>query len=302
MFAPLLATLAFFQTDAAPTPTGYTQMLTRKDGTVEMQTAAQRLVADGKPVIWLVGAIHIGSKPYYDSLQRMLNYQDAVFYEGVRASAAAPTMANKPAPAANAPTPTYKLLSDALGLDFQMMDIDYRSPKWTNVDLTMEDLDRLNKAASGGKPNQFDTVKSFLDPKSPMAQQLGSVLGMATPGMKEAIKLFMIKTAGADNTPGLDPATQQVILVERNKVVVDALSKSFADPNHPRSIGVFYGAAHLASLQKTLVEQYGYRLDEKRWFSAADADPKKLDSMGKTMLGAFDNALKATAPPTKPAP
>ena len=308
---PFFAALALFQAApapapvkaAAPMPSGYTRMLTRADGTLEMQTAAQRLVADGKPVVWLVGAIHIGSKPYYGSLQRLLDYQDAVYYEGVRATAAAPAMGTNPVPGAatsgpKAPIPTYKIISDAIGLDFQMNDIDYRKANWTNVDLTMEDLDRLNKAQSNGKPSQFDQIKSILDPNSPIAKQLSTVMGMATPGMKEAIKLLMVKSAGADNTPGLDPATERIILLERNKTVIDALAKTMADPAAPRSIGVFYGAKHLADLQKTLVERYGYRLDEKRWFAAADADPKKLDAMGQTMLSGFDQAMKTAA--TKP--
>ena len=64
MFAPLLASLALFQAAASPEGAGgYTQTVTRKDGTIEMRTAAQRLVADGQPIVWLVGAIHIGSRP-----------------------------------------------------------------------------------------------------------------------------------------------------------------------------------------------------------------------------------------------
>lgn len=296
MFSPLLASLALFQA-STPAPEGaggYTQTLTRKDGTIEMRTAAQRLVADGKPIVWLVGAIHIGSRPYYDNLQRLLGYQDAVYYEGVRASASSPTMANRPVPAANAPTPTYKLLSDALGLDFQMLDIDYRKENWTNVDMTMEELDKLNKEASGGKPSQFDQVKGMLDPNSPTSKMLGTVLKMATPGMKEAIKITMIQAAGAEETPGLDPATERIILTARNKVVVDALAAGFAQPSPPRAIGVFYGAKHMADLQKTLVEKYGYRLDEKRWFAAADADPKKVDATGRMMLDSLKKGMKRT--------
>ena len=294
---PFLASLVLVQASAAspaaPTGAGYSRFVTRADGTMEMQTAAQRLVANGKPVVWLVGAIHIGRRGYYGELQRLLGYQDAVFYEGVRANAKAPGLGELPPPKPGAPTPTYKVLSDALGLDFQLADIDYRGKAWRNVDLTMEDLDRLNAKESGGKPSQFDQVKGMLNPGSPMARALGSAMAMATPGMKEAIKLLMIRTAGAESTPGLDPATERIILAARNQAVVDALGATFAAPAPPRAIGVFYGAKHLADLQRTLVERYGYRLDEKRWFAAADADPKKIDATGQTLLDAFEKAMAA---------
>ena len=137
----------------------------------------------------------------------------------------------------------------------------------------------------------------MLDPNGAAAKSLSGVMGMASPGMKEAIKIFMIKAAGSEGGPGLDPATERIIVQERNKTVIKALDAATTAEAPPRSIAVFYGAKHMADLQKTLVEKYGYTLDEKRWFPAAKADPKKLDAMGQTMLDSFD---KAFAP--KPSP
>ncbi len=252
--------------------------------------------------MWLVGAIHIGEKPYYASLQKLLDAQGEVFYEGVKAAPNAPGLAQRPAPKAGDPKPTYQILSDALGLDFQLSDIDYRRTNWTNVDLTWAELDALNKAQANGKPSQFDQVKGILDPAGGAAKMLSSMLGIATPGMKEAIKIVMIRAAGADTTPGLDPATTKIIVQARNKAVVDALAAASAAPKPPRSIAVFYGAMHMPDLQSALVAKYGYRLDEKRWFPAATADPKKLDATGRTMLDAFDKQLAPKATPPVKAP
>lgn len=302
---PLLASFVLAQTPPATAPTppvaSYARFVTQPDGTLEMSTAAARLVAPGKPDVWLVGAIHIGAKAYYNSLQKLLDAQGEVFYEGVKAGADAPNFAQRPAPKAGDPTPTYKILSDALGLDFQLTDIDYRRPNWTNVDLTWAELDALNKAQANGKPTQFDQVKGMLDPAGGAAKMLSSMLGIATPGMKEAIKIVMIRAAGSDTTPGLDPATEKIVVLARNKAVIDALAAATAAPKPPRSIAVFYGAKHMPDLQTALVAKYGYRLDEKRWFPAASADPKKLDATGKTMLDAFDKQL-APKPPTPSSP
>lgn len=298
MITPFLASLFIAQGAAAPTPAdSFSRMITRKDGTLEMQTAAQRLVADGKPIVWLVGAIHIGSKPYYGSLRRLLDYQDEVLYEGVKGGPPPSAPATPPAsaipPTATAPAkPVYKILSDAIGLEFQQTQITYDHPGWTNVDLSWSDLEKLNQAASSGKPSQFDQVKGLLDPTSPTAKMLASVMGMASPGMKEAIKIMMVKSAGGESAVGLDPATERIILKARNESVVTALDATFARTDAPRALAVLYGAKHMPDLQATLVAKYGYRLDEKRWFAAADADPKKVDAMGQALLDGMEKAMK----------
>lgn len=300
---PVLALFAFgaayAQTPApavavkvAPTTT-YTQMITKPDGTVEMQTAAQKYSAPGKPDVWLVGAIHIGSKPYYASIQSLLDAQDEVFYEGVKASKK-PTPETKPEPKADpkapAAKPVYQVFSDALGLEFQLNQIHYDRSNWRNVDLTMEDLDKLNKAQNGNKPSQFDQVKGILDPNSPSAKMLTAFLGTATPGTKEAIKLLIVRGASGDIPISIDPNTEKIIVKERNQTVVKALDETFVAPNPPHSIAVFYGAKHLADLSETLTTKYGYHVDETRWFAAANADPKKVDATGQMFL---DSVTKA---------
>lgn len=271
----------------APTTT-YTQMVTKPDGTLEMQTAAQKFSAPGKPDIWLVGAIHIGSKPYYASLQTLLDAQDQVFFEGVKSGKkpeeALKPVTPKPDPKTPPAKPVYQVFSDALGLQFQLNEIHYDRTNWRNVDLTMEDLDKLNKAQNGGKPTQFDQVKGILDPNSPTAQMLTGFLSTATPGTKEAIKLLMVRAAGGDIPISLDPATEDLIVKKRNQTVVKALDDAFVAPNPPHSIAVFYGAKHLGDLGQTLTSKYGYHVDETRWFSAADADPKKVDATGQMFL------------------
>ncbi len=299
---PILASLVLAQ---AVAPVTYTRFVTKPDGTYEMSTAAQRFVAAGKPDVWLVGAIHIGARSYYTSLQELLDAQGAVFYEGVRPSAKAPTIAQKPAaPLPDAPKPTYRVISDAIGLDFQLADIDYKHPNWYNVDLTMDDLERLNKASANGKPSGFDQVKGILNPSSPMAKQLSTLMGMATPGVKEAFKILMIKAAGSEGALGFDAATEAIVLKARNKAVVDALNDASFSTRAPKSIAVFYGAKHMPELQSELVAKHGYVLGEKRWFPAAAADPKKLDAQGKAMLDAFDKMLASKSGPfaAKPGP
>ncbi|RYG44477.1 hypothetical protein EON79_14810, partial [bacterium] len=183
---PVFAAALLFTQAAVEAKPIYVQSLTKPDGSVEIMTSAQRLVKEGKPDVWLIGAMHIGSKEYYTGLQTLLDAQGQVLYEGVKKSPGATT---KPVPVQEgAPTPIYKVLSDALGLQFQLNAVKYDRPNWTNADLSFEELDKINKEVGGGKPTEYDQIKGMLDPKSPQTKMLATMLAGATPGMKEAFK------------------------------------------------------------------------------------------------------------------
>ena len=56
--------------------TGFVRTIDRTDGIAVSQTASRRLVAPGKPDVWLVGVAHIGYKDYYTQIQALLDAQD----------------------------------------------------------------------------------------------------------------------------------------------------------------------------------------------------------------------------------
>ncbi len=121
MLATLVSSLLLSQVAAPPI---YTKSITKPSGVVEMQTAAQKFTAEGKPDVWLVGVVHIGEKKYYADLQTLLSQLEVVLFEGVKPSAKAP--ANPPD--AKNQTPIYKALSDALALEFQSTQITPTGP------------------------------------------------------------------------------------------------------------------------------------------------------------------------------
>jgi hypothetical protein len=289
----LLAAVA--QTSPASPP--YSQSHVNGDGTIEMQTRAQRLVAPGKPDVWLIGAVHVGTSKYYSMLQTLLDSQEMVLYEGVK-PAGAEDVPMKPDP--KAPRPVYKVLSDAIGLDFQLSDIDYNHPNWSDVDLTWDQMMALNKKASNGKPNQVDTIANLLNPQSQGSKTLASMLGAATPGTKEALKIIMVKVVASGMGPGLDPNTTNIIVGARNQVVLKKLASVVNGANQPKSVGIFYGAMHLPGIEKALAASYGYKEADQKWFTSATADPKKLDATGKALLALFNSKPTSPTMPKSP--
>lgn len=288
-------TLALLMILAPPAPNaGYVRIEEPRKGVVTLSTAARRFVRPGAPDVWLVGAIHVGRKAYYDELQSILDGQSVVLYEGVR-SDAKPVAAPKPAAKGAAPS-VYKVLSDAIGLEFQMERLRYDRTGWENADLTWEEMAALEKAS--GKPTQLGAVKGLLTPGSAGSEALGDMLRTATPGTREAFKLLIIRNAGGEALKTvLGGGTEKIILDARNLAALSALRRKLGESKPPRSVAIFYGAAHLPGLARTLEGELGYVGEPPHWLLAAEADEAKLDANGRTLLDAFQQAMP---PPKKP--
>ena len=110
---------AFARGPVAAPATGYTRLI--KAGSTEtLQTRAVRFVpavGDG-PVVWLIGVAHIGQSDYYKSIQKLLDAQTLVLFEGVKQGEARKKQGDM--------SSTYRMLSDALGLAFQLNAVDYK--------------------------------------------------------------------------------------------------------------------------------------------------------------------------------
>ena len=286
----LVASTLIFQTITAQS--GYVRAIERTDGVEVSQTLVKHLVAPGKPDLCLVGVAHIGTKEYYAEIQSILDAQSTVLYEGVR-SKAHPFASKKPDP--KAPRSIYQILSDAVGLDFQLADIQYNRPGWINSDLSMEQLEAINKKTAHGKPTEFDNVEKMLDPNSPQTKMLGDFFKSATPGVKEALKIFLVEKLAKIDTflaASMDATTLNVILGERNKSIETVFDKVLSSANPPKSIAIFYGAAHLTAVQKDLTEKYGYKPYRQEWITIVKADRRKLDASGSQFLDTLGSLTK----------
>ncbi len=293
MMRSFLALFAVAQLSTTSQPV-YTQSTTTPDGLIEMRTSAQQLTCPGKPDIWLVGAVHVGSKDYYGSLQKLLDQQEVVLYEGVK-KAKAPEKMEKADPKPQGKS-IYNALSDAIGLEFQLNAIKYDRPNWKNCDLTWEELDKISKETGADTESSlgYGQIKQLMDPNSSQAKMFTNMLETATPGTKEAIKVMIVRNV-ASGDMNLDPKTEKVVIKARNQVVIDSLAKTMTGPKPPKSIAVFYGAKHLADMEMTLEKSYGYKPGKQEWFKAADADPTKVDATGQMLLDMVEKQKKTKA-------
>jgi len=251
--------------------------------------------------VHLIGAIHIGEKEYYDSLNRDFRNYDAVLYEMVKPKDAPPPEPGDAAKSDSAISQFQRFLKDALDLDFQLDDIDYTAPNFVHADLDKETFEKMQEE----RGETFEMIfmrmvmKAFTDPP-PVNNNANAanddsgddLISMLThPDMERQIKVVVARQLGQIDLSamGLDGPNGSVLVTERNKAALQVLSDTLASGK--RKIAIFYGAAHMTDMSKRL-EAMGFSPTSTRWNLAWDLTirPDEPSAMEKLMRGLLDSA------------
>ena len=268
--------------DATPRPA---MRITRPDSnTVALQIVLREFVpAKGRgPILWLSGASHVGESNYYAALQRHLEGQALVLFEGVGAKD------KKLRFDPETEVSIQHTMATALGLVFQLSAIDYDRPHFRNSDLGIAQLQQLmaggtaGEAGRGGGGREFQELLQVMDGSSVLGTLLhvGLKFISSSPKLQAVVKIILIETLGQlggdmSAVKGMPPEFQrllEVIILERNKAVLEDLRKELRAPRPVRSISVFYGAGHLADLEKRFRAELGYRPRNDVWLTAISVD------------------------------
>ena len=258
----------------------------------ELQVAVRQFIPRdrSKPVVWLAGVSHVGETNYYQSLQKMLNAQDLVLFEGVtdRASRAAGRKSfDRTEEDLGSMQDT---MAQSLGLAFQLNSIDYERPNFQNSDLTIEQLGQLiAKEGPPGKPSktaqEFEKLMEMMQGDSFVAALVGAGMKLigSSPKLQAMMKLMMIEVLGRfegdmSQFQGLPPEWQrlvEILIRARNDAVIKDLQVELGKRSPPKTIAVFYGAAHMEDLERRLTRELNYRPSREEWFSAFSVDLQK---------------------------
>jgi hypothetical protein len=283
----------------AAVPRSYMRVARPNSDTVALQIALRRFTPrTGRgPVIWLAGASHVGDSNYYARLQKMLDAQPLVLFEGVGARSKTKFDPQEEASIQHT-------LATSLGLLFQLSAFDYDRPHYRNSDLTIAQLQQLllrnagreNGEASNQASQEFQQLLQVMDGSSLLGTlvHVGLKFIGSSPKLQSMVKVVLIETLGQiegdmSQIKGVPPEIQQllaVIILERNKVVIQDLRNELANSRPPPSIAVFYGAGHMADLEKRLRNDLKYRPRDEIWLTAvsvntraAGLSPAELEAM-----------------------
>jgi len=177
-------------------------------------------------------------------------------------------------------------LAKALGLEFQLVAIDYNRAKWRNSDMTVDELQKKleESGASGG------ALFSMLDGSSMMSKMVGLLLNMiaGSPEMSFYVKVMVVETlAHAEEMMEMQGAKgmgamMKVLIDERNIVVFKDLAKLLVEEPQVKSVALFFGAGHLPDMEERL-EAMGYSETGVEWKNAVDVDSEAVKG-GKGLI------------------
>jgi hypothetical protein len=268
-------------------PQAYLRKAEGADGGVALDTGLRAFVPErGRgPVVWLVGVAHLGTTNYYAELQRFLDAQSLVLFEGVGATNRQFQLRQDS---------SYSLqesLAKALGLEFQLDAIDYSRAHFRNSDLSLSQIEQLfaSKASEGTATGQ-SVGRSEFDQLVQLMQGSGFFGGLArfgvafiaaSPKLQATAKLAMIEVTSQVEgdllqMAGLPPGWQRllrVLIEERNKLVVRDLQAALRERPRARSVAVLYGAGHMTDLELRLRTTLHYRPNGARWLTAFAVNP-----------------------------
>lgn len=250
------------------------------DKPIALQTAVARYVGTapgsrGPVFVDLVGAIHVGDLAYYQGLDQRFRQYDALLYELVAPEGTVVPRGGK-VDNTNALGALQTGMQGMLALEHQLEQVDYTRPNFVHADMspetlfaTMEKRDEgflqmyfrmvgqsiaeQTKASRRGESAEFDMMKALFAKDRPrqlkiaMASQLTQLEGLLT-------------SFGGEKG--------STLIHERNRTAMDVLAREITAGK--QTLGVFYGAGHLADMDKRLRERFGLRQTEKEWVTAWD--------------------------------
>lgn len=180
-------------------------------------------------------------------------------------------------------------LAKAMGLEFQLTAMNHNKANWRNSDLSVDQVQaRLEKSGANA-----DALFGMLEGSSMMGRLGGALLGFigSTPDGQAMLRVMIVEVLGRadammESMPGGMGKMMGVIIEDRNRVVLDDLRKLSEGDKPPAAVAVIYGAGHLPSMERALVEEMGYTPVGDEWRTAI--------SVSAAGMGVAPAQIKAT--------
>ena len=240
--------------------------------------AAARRAGRREPIeVDLVGAVHIGSRTYYDTLNRCFADYDSVLYELVAPpNARVPKQGHKPSGMIGS---AQQGLTQLLGLEFQLDRIDYAADNFVHADLSPEEF----SAAMAKRGESWWTMFSRLMRESMARAEtgaggtaevgIGDMFGLLFgSGPQRQLKLRRLMAEQFSDMEVLSAAfggeEGSTLITDRNTAALAVLRRRIAKGD--LRIAIFYGAGHMDDLDRRLQADFGLQPRDTAWVEAWD--------------------------------
>ncbi len=170
-------------------------------------------------------------------------------------------------------------LANALDLVFQLGAMRHDAPNWRNSDMSIEELLDSLGAKPGQEGDQGDPLFDLLAGRGFLSKVAGVMLKFvgASPRIRELTKAMLVDVvAQADEIMraqgGPIGEMLDVLVHDRNEVVIEDLQTILASEPDVRSIAVIYGAGHLPGIEGAILGDMKYQRAGARWITAIEVD------------------------------
>jgi len=224
-------------------------------------------------VVDLIGAVHVGEKSYYSSLNNQFKKYDAMLFELVADPDQRITKAKKDKGVYSPISAIQVGMKDALGLAFQLDEIDYKAKNFVHADMTPKEFVDDMKNRKDGFLSMFARVLGSSIAAQGVSQANGSdakmLAALASDNRTLALRRVMadqfatmdIQMAGFADSQG-----KSTLLTERNGKAMQVLDRELGKGK--RNIGIFYGAAHLDDMHDRLLRDFNATPGKLEWLDA----------------------------------
>ena len=241
------------------------------------ETAASARAAGRRtPVeVDLVGAVHLGGKTYYDTLDRLFEDYDAVLYELV-----APDNARVPKPgrkAGGAIGSAQHGMTRMLGLEFQLDQVDYTAPNFVHADMSPKEFDAAMQKRGESWWTMFTRLMREGVERAERGKPTGPEVGVGDLwgllfGNDREVRLRRIMAEQFTDMEVLTAAfggeEGSTLITDRNGAALEVLSEEIGKGR--KRIAIFYGAAHMDDFDQRLKKDFRMEPGEVEWLEAWD--------------------------------
>lgn len=255
---------------AARGPEEFIRLAEDEQGKPRALQVALARYADGQGrQLDLVSAVHVADRDYFVDLQQRFGGYDIVLYE----------LVGSPDGEGERPSGTgmglVSLLQggmkDALGLAFQLDEIDYERANFVHADMTTAEFaDSMKEREETwlGTFMQLWAASAVMQSRSSKPPEAALLKVLLADDRQAAFKRVMAESL-VEQQQVLEVLAGEegsVLITERNRKALSVLERELDDG--ARSVALFYGAGHMPDFHRRLTGEYGFELEQFEWLDA----------------------------------
>ncbi|MBI5853498.1 MAG: hypothetical protein HZB39_21010 [Planctomycetes bacterium] len=253
------------QEDPGEAPETYVRWVPSRDGDDGgLETATSRWFDPAtETAIFLVGVVHIADPAYYRELQKVLDAQDLVLFEGVGKGEAS----DEELASLDVMMRMQLAMRGATGLGFQKDHVDYAREWWVNSDVDYSELRAALRERSASLPTDHPVVARLLKTALSLADGSDARRSIRLQHRLKALMGPGLAQADAILQRPAFAGMRGAVIEHRNGAVMADLERTLAGGPRGRWIGIFYGAGHLPDFAARFTTR-GLRYDGAGWHRA----------------------------------